>query len=58
VGALAVVPGLPIWWWAGWLGVFAVVSFVAVVWWLIREALTEDATPAPHAGNAGDVSRH
>lgn len=50
----AVVPGLPVWWWAGWLGGFAVVAFFAVVWWLIREALLEDAAPSEPV----DAGRH
>lgn len=38
-------PDLPVIWWVFWLAAMAVAVFSALVWWLTRAALREDAAP-------------
>lgn len=45
-------PDLPVLWWGFWLVVMAIGVFAALVWWLTREALREDATPPSTSDHA------
>lgn len=40
--ALPVTPGLPMWWWFGWLLVGSVTVYALFTWWYSREAYRED----------------